>query len=121
LGIRGVVISSQDAAAPHALPFGVWSFSPHAALPRRRRWFDWLRGRQATLGSHLPGPAVVTVDLSRAGETGSRTDREIAAALDDVAAAHRDGAIVLTTLGELTARLSEASAPRPQRSILRAA
>jgi hypothetical protein len=121
LGIRGIVVASQGAAAPHALPFGVWNFAPHSVLPRPRRWFDWLRGRQPLIAAHIPGSAIVTIDLGRAGEMASRTGREIASALDEVAAAHRDGAIALTTLGELTARLSEASAPRPQRSILRAA
>jgi hypothetical protein len=121
LGIRGMLVAAQNAAAPHALPFGVWSFSPHSTLPRRRRWIDWLRGRQPLFNPYIPGPAIVTIDLARAGETGSRTEREIASALDEVAAAHRDGTVALTTLGELTGRLSEASAPRPQRSILRAA
>lgn len=121
LGIRGIVVASRGAAAPHALPFGVWNFAPHAALPRPRRWFDWLRGRQPLLDSRVPGPAIVTIDLARVDEAASRTGREIATALDEVTAARREGEIALTTLGELSARLSEASAPRPQRSILRAA
>jgi hypothetical protein len=121
LGVRGVVVATQGPAAARALPFGVWHYTPHAALPRPRGWFSWLRRRHDLVASHIPGPAIIAFDAQRMATPGSRAWNEGAAALDEAASFHRDGAIQLTTLGELTAQLSEASAPRPQRSILRAA
>jgi hypothetical protein len=121
LGVHGLMVASHGPAAPHALPFGVWHFAPHAALPRQRRWLSWLRRRPALIASHVRGPAVIAVDLARMAAPGSRGWREAEQALDEAAAAHHEETIALATLSTLTARLSEASAPRPQRSILRAA
>src|SRR5262245_12192071 len=44
LGLHGIVVDGNDElAAPRALPFGVWRFSPHTTIPRRRSWTSWLR------------------------------------------------------------------------------
>jgi hypothetical protein len=121
MGVRGLVVSSPVPAAPHALPFGVWHYTPHAALPRPSGWFSWIRRRPPLIASYIPGPAVITLDAARMAAPGSRPWQEGERALDDAAAAQSDGDVALTTLAELTARLSEANATRPQRSILRAA
>jgi hypothetical protein len=121
LGVRGLVVASQAPAAPHALPFGVWHYAPHAAVPRPRRWFSWIRRRSPLIAAHIPGPAIIALDAERMAAPGSRAWLEGENALDHAAAAQSEGVVALATLAEMTARLSEASMPRPQRSILRAA
>lgn len=122
LGVRGFVIDEgDDAGAARALPFGIWQFTPRATVPRQPRWTNWLRRRRPVFNSRTRMPLLVAVDLARSGTAGSRAWRETEAVLEQAVAARREGAVRLATLGELIDEFAQASAPRPQRSILRAA
>lgn len=123
LGILGVV--ADAAGADHharALPFGVWQFAPAAEAPSPPRWFGWMRRRRPVLaGAGRQNSAIVTIDLARAGLPGSRPWCDAELAIADMRQAVTAGEASLETLGQMAARLGQTSAPRPQRSILRAA
>lgn len=122
LGLRGVVAAQAgQPAAARALPFGVWHFTPVARAPRVRRWSDWFRARRPLFAAAPAAPAVVTIELGRVAAAGSRSWREMEASLDEAVESHLAGTVGLVTMHELAAQLTQASAPRPQRSILRAA
>jgi hypothetical protein len=122
LGLRGVVIDGRDTSSgARSLPFGVWHFTPQASVPRVRRWTNWFARRRPLLAGAARGPIVATIDLTRVGQPGAREWHEVDAVLDEAAAADREGAAALVTMSELTAHLAQSAAPRPQRSILRAA
>lgn len=105
-----------------ALPFGLWKFGPHISIPAPRRWFGLLGGATNSL-SNLAGaaPAVATIDLARAGSTGSRNWRAIEQLIDQAAEASARGTARIETIATVAAELSETIAARPQRSILRMA
>lgn len=122
LGVHGVVVDGTAEAAPaRSLPFGVWLFTPHAIVPRIRRWTDWFTRREPLFAGKKATPATATIDLGRVGAAGSRCWREMELAIEQAAEARSAGVITLAPMGELTAQFMQAGAPRPQRSILRAA
>jgi hypothetical protein len=122
LGVCGIVVDGEPSpAAPRALPFGVWRFSSHVTIPRRPSWTSWLRTKRPLLTN--PGhPAVVaTIDLARVESEQSAAAAAMQRALDEAAAARADRSVALVTMSQLAAQFTRANAPRPQRSILRAA
>lgn len=121
-GVLGVVVgASGDATPARALPFGVWQFTPRATAPRIARWTDMLRRHRPLLAAASKSPAIVSIDLARAGMPESRPWRQAELAIAQISQAAHNGTAELETLGQITARLCQANAPRPQRSILRAA
>jgi hypothetical protein len=121
-GVLGVVVDAGREATPaRALPFGVWQFTPRAIVPQIARWTTWLRRRRPLLDAGSKSPQVVSIDLLRAGDPTSRSWREAESAVFQMGHASRGGAATIETLGQITTRLCQANAPRPQRSILRAA
>ncbi|HYO26397.1 MAG TPA: hypothetical protein VEQ85_15760 [Lacipirellulaceae bacterium] len=121
MGVHGVVVDGEARGSARALPFGVWQFAAHSSVPRRRRWFDLVRRGRALIAATAAGPAVVTIDLARLGAVAGREWRQVDAALAEAADARNSGTVALATLGQVTAQFTHAGAPRPQRSILRAA
>ncbi len=121
-GVLGVVVGAgRDTMPARALPFGVWQFTPHATVPRMARWTDMLRRRPPLLAAASKSPALVNIDLAQAGMPESQPWRQAELAIDQIIQAANDGLAKLETLGQITSRLSQANAARPQRSILRAA
>jgi hypothetical protein len=121
-GVLGVVVSDcRDATPARALPFGVWQFTPRAIVPRIARWTDMFHRRRPLLAAGAKSPAVVSIDLVQAGMPESRAWAQAEAVLAEIRQAESDGVAKLETLGQMTSRLCQANAPRPQRSILRAA
>jgi hypothetical protein len=121
-GVIGVVVNaSSDSGPARALPFGVWVFTPRKVVPQLTRWADMIRRPRPLLAAGPKNPAVVNIDLARAGMPESRPWRQAELAIAQIGQAIRDGVAKLETLGQITSRLCQANAPRPQRSILRAA
>lgn len=111
-----------DSSTVTALPFGLWRFGPHISAPAPRRWFG-LFGRATCSLSNLAGaaPVVATIDLARAGSTGSGPWRAVEQLIDHAAEASARGTARIETIATIAAELSETIAARPQRSILRMA
>jgi hypothetical protein len=121
-GVHAVVVEgAAEAGSSRALPFGVWQFSPQDTAPRVPHWSHWFRPKRKLFSAKQASPVVVTLDLARAGAAGSRGWREVEAVISQASQIRSDGTMALVTMGELAARLNQANAPRPQRSILRAA
>lgn len=122
-GIRGIVAESAASAADWArpLPFGVWQLTPQGTLPSQRKWFRRVGGVPQDFFATAANPAVMSVNLAAVGSPGGTGWRELEKTIDQAATASDQGVIQLTTVAELTAELTRQSAPKPQRSILRAA
>jgi hypothetical protein len=122
-GVRGIVtdsaVSGSEAVRP--LPFGIWQLAPQGTLPSLRRWFRRVGGVPQDFFAAATSPAIATVDLAAIGVPGGNGWRELEKALDQAATAIDQGVINLTTVADFTAELTRQSAPKPQRSILRAA
>lgn len=123
-GIRSVVGSAiaGKSTVAGALPFGVWQFSPHLSAPSKRRWFQVFTRAKADVFVHPATPlAVAAIDLGAVDSTNCRAWREVEELLEQLCEAQDSGEARVTTIAQVAAELSEAAAPRPQRSILRAA
>ncbi len=124
MGIRAIVTEAASAAASAArpLPFGIWQLAPRLAVPAVRRWMTWFRNRRrlTTEGDQAP-TALAILDLARLASTGVRGGREFEALVAELVDLRARGAASVACVGEVAEHLSEVNAPRPQRSILRAA
>jgi hypothetical protein len=123
-GVRAVVGPSirSERSIVTALPFGLWNFAPHIVAPTPRRWFG-LFGRASGGISKLVGstPALAAIDMARAGAPGSHGWSAIERLIDETAEASARGSVVLTSIADIAAELSDSTAARPQRSILKMA
>lgn len=122
-GIRGIVTESaaSDSEWSRPLPFGIWQLAPQGTLPSQRKWFRRVGGVPQDFFATAANPAVVNINLAAAGGPGTAAWRELEKVIDQAATASDQGVIQLTTVADLTAELARQNAPKPQRSILRAA
>ena len=122
-GVRAIVTESaaSDSGAVRPLPFGVWQLTPQGTLPSRWSWFRRVGGVPQGFFSAAAGPTIASIDLAAIGSPDSRGWREMEKAIDQAATASDQGQIQIATVADLTAELIRQSAPKPQRSILRAA
>lgn len=122
-GVRAIVTEStaSDSGAVRPLPFGIWQLAPQGTLPSQRRWFRRVGGVPQDFFSNAAGPTIANIDLGAIGSPDSREWREMEKAIDQAATASDQGQIRIATVADLTAELARQSAPKPQRSILRAA
>jgi hypothetical protein len=122
-GVRAIVTESaaSDSGAVRPLPFGVWQLAPQGTLPSQRRWFRRVGGVPQDFFSAAAGPTIASIDLAAIGSPDSRGWRELEKAIDQASTASDQGQIRIATVADLTAELTRQSAPKPQRSILRAA
>jgi hypothetical protein len=122
-GVQTIVTESaaSDSGAVRPLPFGVWQLAPQGTLPSHRRWFRRVGGVPQDFFAAAAGPTIASIDLAAIGSTDSRGWREMEKAIDQAATASDQGQIRIATVADLTAELTRQSAPKPQRSILRAA
>lgn len=123
-GVRAVVGPAirGESSTVRALPFGLWAFGPHLIAPAARRWFG-LFNRPTRNISQLTGsaPALACIDLARAGSMGARGWRAIEQFIEQAAEASARGSVRVVSITSIAAELSETTASRPQRSILRMA
>jgi hypothetical protein len=122
-GVQAIVTESaaSDSGALCPLPFGIWQLAPQGTLPSHWRWFRRVGGVPQDFFSAAAGPTIATIDLAAIGSPASRGWREMEKAIDQAATASDQGQIRIATVADLTAELTRQSAPKPQRSILRAA
>lgn len=122
-GVRAILTESaaSDAGAISPLPFGIWQLAPQGRLPSHWRWFRRVGGVPQDFFSAAAGPTIASIDLAAIGSPESRGWREMEKAIDQAATASDQGQIRIATVADLTAELTRQSAPKPQRSILRAA
>lgn len=122
-GVQTIIAESaaSDSRAVCPLPFGIWQLVPQGKLPSHWRWFRRLGGLSQDFFSAAAGPTIASIDLAAIGSIDGRGWREMEKAIDQAATASDQGVIQLTTVTELAAELSRQNAPKPQRSILRAA
>ena len=122
-GVRAIVTEStaSDSGAVRPLPFGIWQLAPQGTLPSQRRWFRRVGGVPQDFFNSATGPTIASLDLAAIGSPDSRAWREMEKAIDQAATASDQGQIRIATVADLTAELARQSAPKPQRSILRAA
>ncbi|MCC6492471.1 MAG: hypothetical protein IT424_05565 [Pirellulales bacterium] len=122
-GVRAVVAGTTRAAqsAVGALPFGVWRFVPHLTAPITRRWWQlFKRPRRDLFGPHA-AIAVAMFDLGSIHSISGRPWREVEHLLAHICEAQDNGVARIATVAQIARELSAQAAPRPQRSILRAA
>ena len=121
-GVRAVICRPRKGKSSIArpLPFGVWEFTPHIALPVRRRWLSFTSAHRSLQGEHSQS-AFAMIDLMRVATNEARALREIDQYLDCVAGLCAAGRMRMATIGDLAAEYSQQATGRPQRSILRAA
>jgi hypothetical protein len=123
-GVRAVVSPSirSERSIVTALPFGLWNLAPHIAAPAPRRWFG-LFGRASGDILKLVGttPALAAIDMARAGAPGSRGWTAIDRLIEEVAESSARGIVTITSIADIAAELSDSTATRPQRSILKMA
>ncbi len=122
LGVRAIVTEAASAApsAARPLPFGIWQFAPRLAVPAARSWTRWLRRRPGLASEHSQA-SVAVIDLVRLASTAMRGSRELESLLAEVMDLRARGGAEVVCVSEIAGRLAEQNAPRPQRSILRAA
>jgi hypothetical protein len=122
-GVQAIVTESaaSDSRAIRPLPFGIWQLAPQGTLPSHWRWFRRVGGVPQDFFSAAAGPTIASIDLAAIGSPDSRGWRELEKAIDQAATASDQGQIRIATVADLTAELTRQSAPKPQRSILRAA
>jgi hypothetical protein len=123
LGVRAIVTESNASGSGsiRPLPFGLWQATPHGTLPSRRRWLRRVGGVPQELVAGAAGPAVVTADAAELIRQGARAWSELELAIDQLETANERSAIRIATVADLAAELTRQAAPKPQRSILRAA
>jgi hypothetical protein len=121
-GAKAIVSSpvAGRSSAVRPLPLGIWEFRPHICAPTARHWLRPF-GRRASclVDAAAPSPALASIDLSEIGS--SRHWRDVERLVHGAAASCQRGAARSLTVAELAGELSEATAVRPQRSILRMA
>ena len=126
LGVRAVIVDGMgqapSAAAPRALPFGMWQLSPRVSVPILTTWRRFFSRAQRVHLEPIDGaPMVASIDLGRIGSPTSRGWRAVERLIRQVADARQRNAVTVATVAEVTAGLAQGNAARPQRSILRAA
>jgi hypothetical protein len=121
-GVRAVICRPRKGKSSIArpLPFGIWEFTPHVALPVRRRWLSFASTHRSLQGEHSQS-ALATIDLKRVATSETRAFQEIEQYIDCVAGLCAAGRMRNATIGELAAEYSQQAMGRPQRSILRVA
>lgn len=123
-GVRAVIRRTirGESSTVRAMPFGLWEFGPHMSAPTSRRWLG-LFGRATSGISELvdDSPALACIDLARASSMGSRGGRAVEQLVEQAAEASARNSARIVTIANLAAELSETTASRPQRSILRMA
>jgi hypothetical protein len=123
-GVRAIVTGPRHGKASlvRPLPFGVWELGPHVVVPPRRKLFGLLSGSPQQISSASePSPAIASIDMARIGGSQPGNWRAVDRLISDAAASAASGAARIVSIAEIAAELSEVAAPRPQRSILRAA
>jgi hypothetical protein len=120
-GVRAVIAASTSGKSSivRPLPFGVWEFGPHVTAPASR-WLPILGHKASDLAS-IESTAVANIDLKKLIATNSRGWHSVERLIDQAAESSALGAMRIMTVAEVAAELSELTATRPQRSILRAA
>ncbi|HEX6961028.1 MAG TPA: hypothetical protein VF175_04125 [Lacipirellula sp.] len=123
-GVRAVVASPTSAKSSlvRPLPFGVWELGPHVVIPPRRKLLGLLSGSpQPIIRAADPSPAIASIDIARIGAANGGNWRSVDQLIDDAASHAAAGAARIVSIAEIAAELAGVAAPRPQRSILRAA
>lgn len=117
-GVRSVVneVNSREAGV-RLVPYGLWQFTPLASVPRVRRWWSWFV--PSRVGAVPGGGSCIAVNLTQLAARGGW--RELETTLARISEERRAGRVAVVTVGEATQQLTGLNAPRPQRSILRAA
>ncbi len=127
-GIEGVFFDQQDRsspAKPRPLPCGLWQFRPSVSLTQKRRLVSLLLGRHPTVKRLVAIESAETqllmVRSAELGRTGAGGLQRLEKLLREISwAASRDQLLVSTVRNTL-AELSNQRAVKPQRSILRVA
>jgi hypothetical protein len=120
-GVRAVIAASTSGKSSivRPLPFGVWEFGPHVTAPASR-WLSVLGHKRSDLTA-IESTAVANIDLKKLVATSARGWHSVERLIDQAAESSALGATRIMTVAEVAAELSELTATRPQRSILRAA
>jgi hypothetical protein len=126
LGVRAVICGvagkGSGLGAPRALPFGMWQLSPQVSVPVIASWRRFFGRKQRVQLTPVDGaPLVADIDLARVGSPASRSWQAVDRLLREAVEFGQRGVVAVVSVAELAAGLSQASAARPQRSILRAA
>jgi hypothetical protein len=121
-GVRAVIAGPARGKSPivRPLPFGIWEFGPQISTPSARRWLPRVRNKACNLRS-TESPAVANIDITKLAAASSRGWSSVERLIDEAGEISALGIIRILTISDVAAELSEASAIRPQRSILRAA
>lgn len=120
----GIALIVADRAAPRTaapLPFGLWQLAPASTAPASRWLGLFPRPVKSLLERAVTAPAVACIDVGRLAKGGSQPWRSVEQLLTEAADACRRGDALATTLAEIAAQFTRSAAPKPQRSILRAA
>jgi hypothetical protein len=120
-GVRAVIAAPRPGKSSivRPLPFGVWEFGPHVTAPASR-WLPVL-GRKGSDLTSIESTAVANIDMKKLAATSARGWSAVERLIDQAAEFSALGTTRIMTVAEVAAELSELTAARPQRSILRAA
>jgi len=123
MGVRAIVTEAASAvpAVVRPLPFGLWQLAPRLVAPAHSRWAAWLGRRRVALASEPRETAVAVLDLSRVTPGDQRRWAEVESVVAEAIDLRARGAIRVECIGQIARHLANQHAPRPQRSILRAA
>lgn len=123
-GVRAVVTGPTSAShsAIRPLPFGIWELGPHIVVPPRRRMLGLLPSSfRDILSPDDSSPTIASIDMARIGASNARSWRSVEQLIHQAAEDAATGAARVVSIAEVATELSQLAAPRPQRSILRAA